>query len=77
MSRKLPGATGVAFEAAIEAGRPSNTALSSSESNPSTVAPKAFTRATTPGAYRGGRVYGSMKRGVRGGGGGGGGKRTT
>ena len=52
MSRKLPGVTGDVFGAAMEAGRASNTAPSSTESKPSTLAPKVFSRATTPGAFR-------------------------
>lgn len=51
MSRKLPGVTGEVLEAAMDVGRASNTAPSSSESKPSTLAPKAFRRATTPGAF--------------------------
>lgn len=56
--------TGEVFGAAMEAGRASSTARSSSESKPSTLAPKAFSRVTTPGAFRDG-VGGIMRRGEK------------
>lgn len=62
ISRKLPGVTGEVFGAAMEAGRASNTAPSSSESKPSTLEPRDFSRATTPGTFRDG-VDGGVRRG--------------